>query len=199
MWALVGAVVVLLALLFELGVVVSCYLQEADEQEIVDESEAAVVPSEPAARPAVREAPPAGTRLLVIAGEAAPSIDQVPPGVRALIAGADSLFVIAPTLPTRVQWLVSDVDRARTEAKGRLDRVLRQLRDADVAAAGAVGDDTPLTAVGDGVRWFDPDHVVVALRSADHAAWQERGLTDAIENAFHRPLTAFELAGGDRR
>jgi hypothetical protein len=200
-WALVGAVAVLLALLFELLVVLSHYLSAADESEAVPDSPAAVVASEAAAAPTVVQAPrpPRGTRLLVLAGEAASSIDQVPPSVRALIAGAENVFVIAPALPTRLEWLLSDVDRARAEATSRLEVALRQLHDVDIAAAGAVGDDTPLTAVGDGVWQFDPDHVVVALRDADHADWQEQGLTDAIEHRFRVPLTAFAIADGDRR
>jgi hypothetical protein len=31
------------------------------------------------------------------------------------------------------------------------------------------------------------------LRSADHDAWQERGLLDALRRAFHIPMTIFEI------
>ena len=196
-WALIAAVAVLAALLIDLVVVLLRYLDAEDDTEV--ESGTAVLASEPAAGLEVRrQAPPDGTRLLVLAGETARSYDEVPPGVRALIAGADNVFVVAPTLPSRIEWLTSDVDRALTEAKERLDLILRQLHDVNIDAAGAVGDDTPLTAVGDATRRFDPDHVLIAARSVDHADWQERRLTDAIEHELHVPLTAFEVAGDAR-
>jgi hypothetical protein len=53
-------------------------------------------------------------------------------------------------------------------------------------ARAQVGDETPLTA-------FRPDHILVALRGADPAAWQEQGLIDAVLEAFHVPVTVFEI------
>ena len=43
------------------------------------------------------------------------------------------------------------------------------------------------------IRAFRPDHILVALRGGDHAAWQERGLIDAVLDAFHVPVTVFEI------
>jgi hypothetical protein len=48
----------------------------------------------------------------------------------------------------------------------------------------------------DAVGRFRPDHILIALRSADHSAWQERHLVDKVREAFHIPLTTFEI---DRR
>lgn len=132
-------------------------------------------------------------RLLVLAGAAVATMDELPQSVRALVDAADHVFVVTPTLPSRLEWLFSDVDRARHEADERLDAVLGQLRSSDVAADGTVGDETPLTAVEDHVRAFDPDHLLIALRSSEHADWQERGLLDAIERSFRLPLTVFEI------
>jgi hypothetical protein len=132
-------------------------------------------------------------RLLVLAGAAVSDMDELPPSVRALIDAADEVFVVTPTLPSWLQWLMSDVDGARHEADERLGVVLGQLRDADIAADGTVGDDTPLTAAEDHVRAFQPDHLLVALRSPEHAAWQERGLLDGLERAFHLPMTVFAI------
>jgi hypothetical protein len=50
-------------------------------------------------------------RLLIAAGEAAGSADELPTGVRTLIDSADKLTVIAPRLPKRLDWLMSDTDR----------------------------------------------------------------------------------------
>lgn len=110
-------------------------------------------------------------RLLVLAGAALADLEELPPSVRALIDAADEVFVLTPTLTSRMQWLVSDTDRAHEAADERLDAVLGQLRSVDVSAQGAVGDDSPLDAVADRVRSFSPDHILIALRSAEHAGW----------------------------
>ena len=54
-----------------------------------------------------------------------------------------------------------------------------------------VGDDTPLTAFADAIRDFSPDHLLVALRSSDHAAWQERHLLERLQETFRIPMTVF--------
>jgi hypothetical protein len=136
---------------------------------------------------------PAVRRLLVLAGAAVADMDELPTTVRALLDAAERVFVVTPPLPTRVEWLMSDTDRAHHEADERLGRVLGQLRSADVAAEGAVGDDTPITLVEDHVRAFGPDHLLVALRSAEHSDWQERGLLEQIAESTRIPLTVFEI------
>jgi hypothetical protein len=132
-------------------------------------------------------------RLLVLAGAALADLEELPPSVRALIDAADEVFVLTPTLTSRMQWLVSDIDGAHEAADERLDAVLGQLRSADVSARGAVGDDSPLDAVADCVRSFSPGHILIALRSTEHGGWQERGLTERIQQLTHLPLTIFEI------
>jgi hypothetical protein len=43
------------------------------------------------------------------------------------------------------------------------------------------------------VRTFGPDHILIALRSADHAAWQEEHLVDRVKRRYQIPITVFEL------
>ena len=135
------------------------------------------------------------TRLLIATGEAAADVDELPPLVRALIQSASEILVITPILVSRLRWLVSDTDRARYEADERLGVVLGHV---EALAPGAettarVADETPLTAFDDAVRAFRPDHILIALRSADHDAWQERGLIDALRRDLDIPLTVFEI------
>jgi hypothetical protein len=61
------------------------------------------------------------------------------------------------------------------------------------AESGAVGDETPLSAFADAVRRFRPHHILIALRASDHSAWQERQLTERVREAFHIPITIFEI------
>jgi hypothetical protein len=139
--------------------------------------------------------PEQGTRLLIVTGAAVADVAELPALVRALIESASEILVVTPVLPGRLQWLVSDTDRVRHEADERLRTVIGHLEELAPAAAtaGAVGDETPLSAFADAVRRFGPDHILLALRASDHAAWQERGLTDRVREGFHIPLTIFEI------
>ena len=133
-------------------------------------------------------------RLLVLAGAAVADLDELPKQVASVIDAAEEVFVVTPTLPTGIQWLMSDTDRARHEADERLDTIRGQLDTSGArVVGGAVGDDTPMTAVYDHVRAFDPDHIVLALRSPEHADWQEKGLIDRIQSEVGIPLTVFQI------
>jgi hypothetical protein len=134
-------------------------------------------------------------RLLIVTGAVAADIEELPPLVRSLIESASEILVVTPVLPGRLQWLASDTDRVRHEADERLGTVMGHVEAlAPVAdAMGRVGDETPLSAFADAVRRFRPNHILIALRGADHSAWQERGLVDRVRDGFHIPVTIFEL------
>jgi hypothetical protein len=136
-----------------------------------------------------------GQRLLIAAGEAVAGLEELPALIRGLVESASDILVVSPVLVERLRWLASDTDRARYEADERLRVVLGHVHElAPAAEARAqVGDETPLTAFEDAVRAFRPDHILVALRGADHAAWQERGLIDAVLEALHIPITVLEI------
>jgi hypothetical protein len=132
-------------------------------------------------------------KLLIATGAAAVDPAAIPPFVQFLVEGAAERFVITPRLPGRLQWLVSDTDRATHEADERLDAVLGQLASVGTPAKGRVGDDSPIRAFEDAVSAFKPDHILIALRSADHDGWQERHLVDRVRERFHIPMTIFEI------
>jgi hypothetical protein len=135
------------------------------------------------------------TRLLIATGEAAADIDELPPLIRTFIESASEILVITPILVSRLRWLASDTDRARYHADERLDVVLGHIKTLapKTEIKAQIGDDAPLTAFDDAIRTFRPDHILIALRSTDHDAWQERGLIDALRSAFHIPMTVFEI------
>lgn len=139
-----------------------------------------------------------GRRLLVATGAAVADVEELPPLVRGLLDAASDVLVITPILPGALQWLVSDTDRARHEADERLNAVLGQMAELDVPAKGRVGDETPLTAIEDAVRHFEPDHMLIALRSGEDAGWQERDLVDQIRARFRIPITILEIGPAGR-
>jgi hypothetical protein len=134
-----------------------------------------------------------GIRLLIAAGESASSPDDLPLGVRELLAAAEEILVVTPALPGRFEWLASATDRARERADKRLRTILGQLEEMGTPAEGEVGPDDPLLAFEDAIREFKPDHLLIALRAEPAAGWQERGLLDRIQERFSMPMTVFSV------
>ena len=133
-------------------------------------------------------------RLLIAAGQAASGAGQLPFGITALIDAADEILVVTPTLPSRFEWLTSATDRAKEQADQRLRPVLGQLAERGTDAEGVIGADDPLQAFEDAIREFEPDHLIIALRSGEDSDWQERGLLDQLQERFGLPMTAFSVA-----
>ena len=79
-----------------------------------------------------------GLRLLIAAGEAATSAEELPRGVRSLIDAAEEIIVVAPALPGRLDWIASDTDAATKRADERLETVLGQLGEMGANARGRV-------------------------------------------------------------
>ena len=106
-------------------------------------------------------------RLLIAAGESASGAGQLPFGITALIDAADEILVVTPTLPSRFEWLTSATDRAKEQADQRLRTVLGQLAERGTDAEGVIGADDPLLAFEDAIMEFEPDHLIIALRSGE--------------------------------
>lgn len=132
-------------------------------------------------------------RLLVVTGGAASDLAEVPLGPRLLIDRASEILVVAPALPSRIAWLVSDTDRTREVADERLGVVLDHLKDTGMPVKGAVGADDPLLAFEDAVADFHPHHILIALRGSDESGWQEHGLIEKVFERFGLPVTVFRI------
>ncbi|MGH2992035.1 MAG: hypothetical protein ACRDL1_00660 [Solirubrobacterales bacterium] len=140
-----------------------------------------------------RDPTPSIQRLLVISDAAVADVDELPPLVRAIIDAAAEIYVVTPSLPGRLAWLADQLNRSRHAADERLDAVLGNMRSTGTRTSGMTGDDTTLTAVSDAVAKFQPNHLLIALRSPDHANWQEQGLIEKIRERFGLPLTTFAV------
>jgi nucleotide-binding universal stress UspA family protein len=130
-------------------------------------------------------------RLLFVADAAVADVDELPPAVRSVLDAAHEIHVLTPTLPGRLAWLSDDVDECRHVADDRLDTVLGHMRSMGVDASGRARRGSVLTVIADAVADFTPDHILLALRSAEHANWQERRLVEHIEQRFDLPVTAY--------
>jgi nucleotide-binding universal stress UspA family protein len=132
-------------------------------------------------------------RLLFVADAAVADVDQLPPPVREVIDAAAEVYVLTPTLPGRLAWLADEVDEVRHVADERLDTVLGHMHSIGAHASGAAARGSVMTVVADAVAEFKPDHILLALRSSEHANWQERGLVKHLEQRFGLPVTTYAV------
>jgi nucleotide-binding universal stress UspA family protein len=119
--------------------------------------------------------------------------DDLPPSVRRIIDDAAELYVVPPSLPGRLAWLADDIDGFRHVADERLEVVLGHMHSIGASASGTPRRGSMLTVVADAVAEFEPDHILIALRSSEHANWQERRIIERIEARFGLPVTTYTV------
>ena len=132
-------------------------------------------------------------RLLFVADAAVADVADLPPAVSAVIDAAADVYVLTPTLPGRLEWLADDIDRFQHVADERLDAVLGHMRSIGAHVSGVAGQGSVMTVIGDAVADFTPDHILLALRTSEHANWQERRLIEHIEERFGLPVTTYAV------
>jgi nucleotide-binding universal stress UspA family protein len=132
-------------------------------------------------------------RLLFVADAAVADVEDLPPAVRAVVDTASEVYVVTPTLPGRLAWLADDVDGHRHIADERLDTVLGHMHSIGARADGTARRGSVLTVIADAVAEVRPDHILIALRSSEHANWQEHGLIAHVEQRFGLPLTSYAV------
>jgi len=132
-------------------------------------------------------------RLLFIADAAVAEVHDLPAEARALLSAAAEVYVVTPALPGRLAWLADDVDQFRHLSDERLDTVLAHMQSVGAHASGAHTRGSVLAVIADAVEHFKPDHLLLALRSSEHANWQERGLEKRLERRFHLPLVSYAV------
>jgi nucleotide-binding universal stress UspA family protein len=138
-----------------------------------------------------RDRRPAIRRLLFVADAAVADVAELPPAVSAVIDAAAEVYVLTPALPGRLEWLADDTDRFQHVADERLDVVLGHIRSIGAHASGLASTGSVMTVIGDAVSEFTPDHLLLALRTSEHANWQERRLIEHIEERFGLPVISY--------
>lgn len=101
------------------------------------------------------------------------------------------VFVVAPALArSALDQAAVDIDHSIHEARRRLNQVLAELKRAGISATGIVGDTDPVMAVGDGLRTFEADEIVVVAHTEDGAEYAERDLWKRLRDSFGVPVSA---------
>jgi hypothetical protein len=139
-----------------------------------------------------RAAPPA-KRVLVLTSEDLADANEVPEAIRPLIEHAEEIYVVAPTLTSWLQWVATDVDRARVSADQRLRRVFDHMHADGLAPRGTVANDNELVAIDDALLEFDADLIVLRLHlpGSKHENWRERRVAERVRTHFDVPTIAF--------
>jgi hypothetical protein len=130
------------------------------------------------------------SRVLVVANAAIGTDELREQLLRHFESSSPRVFVVSPALTdSRAKHFLGDVDKAIDDARGRLERSLRSLREAGLEAAGEVGDADPIVAIADEIEKFHPDEIVVVAHADEQAAYAEQGLLERAERDFEQPLT----------
>jgi hypothetical protein len=128
-------------------------------------------------------------RILVIAnetvggGELREAIERTASGYRAHV------LVVTPALNTKLRHWVSDEDKARAAAQGRLADSLARLAESGIDARGEVGDADPVQSIADALRTFGADEVIISTHPEGRSNWLERGVVDSARERFAVPIT----------
>jgi hypothetical protein len=131
--------------------------------------------------------------VLVLTSEDLADANEVPEPIRPLIAQAEEIYVVAPTLTTWLQWVATDIDRARVSADQRLRRVFDHMHADGLAPRGAVADEDQVVAIADALLEFDADLIVLRLHvpGSEHENWHEHRVAERVRSHFDLPTIAF--------
>jgi hypothetical protein len=119
--------------------------------------------------------------ILVIANETAAS-QTLLDAVRGEAAGGDRITVIAPVNEPTQGYVVYE-DTRRAAAGRRLDKTMKALREAGLAAQGFVVETGPVQAVKDALAQLEPkvDEIVVSTHPAARSGWMRRDVVQEVE------------------
>jgi hypothetical protein len=150
----------------------------------------------PARRGAIRpgaQRDPGRHRVLVVTDENLAEANEVPEPIRPLVDHAEDIYVVAPTLTTRLQSLTDDSDHARMAAGKRLLTVFEHMHARGLLARGRVGDEDQVTAIADALADFDADLLLLRLhaRGSKDENWREHRLARRVRSHFNLPMITF--------
>jgi hypothetical protein len=133
-------------------------------------------------------------RVLVVTDENLASAIEVPEPILAQIEQAEEVYVIAPTLTTRLQSLTGDIDGARASADERLRTVFEHMAASGLEfEGGTVGDEDQVAAIADALDDVAADLILLRLHApgAQSENWREHRLVDWVRTHTTVPAIVF--------
>jgi len=153
-----------------------------------------VIPAAPL--PAVDARP---RRVLVVVDEPCASRAFCATVLRHGSAGALEALVVAPARDSPATQWYADEEAARADATQRLRECIACLAASGVRACGRLADPDPLQAVGDALREFPADAVLVVTRPLRPSTWLQANLVDRVRRSFDLPVEHVVVEASDRR
>jgi hypothetical protein len=140
------------------------------------------------------ESPGQPRRVLVVANERFPGEDFAEELRGHLREDSEQVqvFVITPSLAeSGIEHEMADFDGPIVEAAERLDWIIDELGEVGIEAEGQVGDGDPTVAVGDGLRVFPADEIIVVGHAEGRGrTYSEKDLWSRLRRNFVEPVTA---------
>jgi len=136
---------------------------------------------------------PPAERVLVVSNEILAAANEVPEAIRPLVEDAEEIYVIAPTLTSRLQWVASDLDGARVAAGQRLHTVFDHMHANGLKPHGTIGEEDQIVAIADALAEFDADLIVLRLHApnSEHESWHEHRIAERVRSHFNLPTMVF--------
>jgi hypothetical protein len=107
---------------------------------------------------------------------------------RRLAAGPCRFHVIVPVthVSEHGSW---NEGHSRTEAQKRLDVALTRFRELGADVTGALGDPSPVLAIGDALREHQFDGIILSTLRPGASRWLKLDLPHRVERDFSLPVT----------
>lgn len=138
----------------------------------------------------VRDAGQGGVRRVLVIGDetiGAPALlDEV--GNRCRGARAEVL-VVAPAPSTRFRIPAPGAGDSSVGADRRHQETVQALRDGGLEARGEIGDSDPNVAVGDALRAFAADEVIISTQPPGRSRWLDLGVVGRARREVDLPIT----------
>lgn len=100
------------------------------------------------------------------------------------------VFIIAPVLAhSALEHELGGIDEPLKEAGQRLDWLVAELKKVGIDAAGAIGDEDLTVAIGDGLRQFDADEIVLVAHAKGERTYAEKDIWQKVEQEHTLPVT----------
>jgi hypothetical protein len=113
--------------------------------------------------------------------------------------GVEVRVVVPAVEANPLRHTMGDIDEPRQQAEERLERVLKTLRDGDVAVSGEVGDADPVQAAQDALLKAPADEVLIFEHAEGQTEWYENGLYERAQESIEPPLRLVVVESGENQ
>jgi hypothetical protein len=106
--------------------------------------------------------------------------------------------IVAPALvESPLDLAAGDVDDQIEEAHRRLEDSVAALEQSGIQATGDVGEADPVLALGDALRLFPADEVIVVAHPRERGTWLEEDVVERARREVDVPVTVIEIEPGE--